>query len=256
VQRNLAAARQGQHVRAEQRERDAHGAQEQVLPGGLQRPVVAVEVDERGRGQGGGLHADPQQAQVRRHAHKAHACQKKQEAAGEARLGRVGEQPALDHVRPLAAHLAVQIARGVEGCGQEQHAGDEQEQFARGVQQECAVEHGARAAHEGGQGEQQMRHGHADQKRAPGVVPRHEEGRRPGTGREQDDQRVQHPRYSLSDASRSASMWSNSRLMRKMAMPMTKTATNTSSRMPISTSNWAFLRATAPKAKMPFSSTR
>ena len=37
---------------------------------------------------------------------------------------------------------------------------------------------------------------------------------------------------------------------------MTNTATNTSSRMPISTSSWALRRATAPKAKMPFSSTR
>ena len=50
--------------RREQREADADRAQDQVLPGRLDRVGRAVDADQQGRDDGRGLDGDPQQAQV------------------------------------------------------------------------------------------------------------------------------------------------------------------------------------------------
>ena len=62
--RSAAQAGIGHEEQAEHGQGDAHRADQQVLPGGLDGEAVAVEVDQRRAGQGGRLDGHPQQAQM------------------------------------------------------------------------------------------------------------------------------------------------------------------------------------------------
>ncbi len=56
--------RDGDEEIAQQRQGDAHRTDQQVFPRRFQRTVMAMKVDQRGAGQGGGFDAHPHQAQV------------------------------------------------------------------------------------------------------------------------------------------------------------------------------------------------
>lgn len=49
---------------AQQRQGDAHGTDDQIFPGGFQRMAVAVKIDQRRAGEGGGFYAHPERAQM------------------------------------------------------------------------------------------------------------------------------------------------------------------------------------------------
>ena len=80
---------------AQQRQGDAHRTDQQVFPRGFQRAVMAMKVDQRGAGQGGGFDAHPHQAQVPADGHQRHGRQKQQQAAGEDGLGEVHKRQLL-----------------------------------------------------------------------------------------------------------------------------------------------------------------
>ena len=69
--------RVGQEERAEQGQGDADRADQQVLPGRLQRAGVVVEVDRRGADQRGRFHRHPHQPQVVRQRHQGHHRQRR-----------------------------------------------------------------------------------------------------------------------------------------------------------------------------------
>ena len=115
---------------AQQRQGDAHRTDQQVFPGRFQRAVMAMKVDQRGAGQGGGFDAHPHQAQVAADGHQRHGRQEQQQASGEDGLGEVHErQFLLVVVSAFPAALSLgEIADGVNGGRQEEHAGDAEEQ--------------------------------------------------------------------------------------------------------------------------------
>src|SRR6266849_2435782 len=219
---------------AEQRERDPDGANQQVLPRRLERTVVPMEVDQRRARQRGGLHRHPEEPESLAHGYERHRGQEKKLAGREGRFGRVVEQETLVHVLPFAVPLLAQIGDAVQGSGEEQRAGDGQEQSTEGVQREPAsprrrgLDNPGRHRHAG------VGHRGEDQQRAARAGSPHEVRQHAGRGRNQEQAR-DHPAQSLSVRSWSASIWSNSRLMWNTAMPMTNTATNRSSSTPSST---------------------
>ena len=128
--RGARGRRDERHV-AEEREADAHRADQQVLPGGLEGAVVAVEVDERSARECRGLDAHPQQSQVPAERDQGHRREEEQQAPDEDRFGFVAEQEALFEVATCVDGLAPQVAHGVGRGRQEQgthHAEEEQSQ--------------------------------------------------------------------------------------------------------------------------------
>ncbi len=83
---------------AEERDRDPDRAEDDVLPGGLERAAGAVVADEEGGGDGGGLDRDPQDAEVVAEDGQAHRGQEQADQGGVAAvrggLGGPGRQPA------------------------------------------------------------------------------------------------------------------------------------------------------------------
>ncbi len=82
--------RVGQEEGAEEGQGNAHRADEQVLPGRLQRAGVVVEIDGRRTDQGGRLHRHPHQPEVVRQRDQGHHGQHGEEVGAEDPVGPVG----------------------------------------------------------------------------------------------------------------------------------------------------------------------
>ena len=123
-----ARRRHRQEEVAQQRQGDAHRADQQVLPGRLQRAVVAVEVDQRRRGQRRRLDRHPQQAQVLADGHQGHRRQEQQQAAGEHAPPARWRTAAPPRVAARLVALAPQVAHGIDRRRREQEARDAEEQ--------------------------------------------------------------------------------------------------------------------------------
>ena len=237
----------GEEVGAEQRDGDAHGAHEQVLPRGFERPGAAVQADQGSAHQRGRFDRDPEQAGVPAQADEGHGREEPGKAGGQH-----GHAPRVGVVRRRVRHR-----RGRrDGRRGEQEARDREHQEAGGVQGE-PVAHGSEPAGvepPPGQ-ETRVRDRSADQQDTPARSrTERERGERCGSGHQEE--REDHGGQSRSSESRSASRWSNSRPMRNTVIPMTKTAANASRNVPISTSSGSRSASAMPKAEMPFSSAR
>ena len=81
---------------------------------------MAVEVDQGGARQRGGLDADPQQAEVLAHGHERHRRQEQQQTARENGLRLIAEKPMFFAVEMPRMALAVEVADTVDCSGQEQ----------------------------------------------------------------------------------------------------------------------------------------
>jgi len=185
--------RQHQEEVAQQRQADAHRADQQVLPGGLQRAPVTMEVDQRSRGQGGGLDGHPQKGQMAAGADQGHAGQEEQQAPHEDRLLGVGEGILAPHVRLEPGRLFAQVADGVDRGGQEDQAGDGQEDPPQGIQAQPAS---SRRLGPGQHAQQEMDGAHGGQKTAHPGPGRQPEGHQTGQGGQQAEKRNQHPNLS------------------------------------------------------------
>ncbi len=108
-----------QHEVAQQGQCDPDRANQQILPRRLERPVVAVEVDQRRTGQRCGLDADPKQAEVLAHGHKRHRRQEQQQTTCENRFRLVAEKEVLFDVDVPRMPLAAKVADAVHGGCQE-----------------------------------------------------------------------------------------------------------------------------------------
>ncbi len=230
---------------------------------------MAVKIDQRRAEQSGRLDGGPEQAQVARGGHGGHRREEQQQAAGEDRLWRVVEDEA---VLPLLAGVALllrQVGRGVMRRAQEQQRGHAQEKEAWRVEREPlpgagqperrffkALRHGIGPApaavgqYAAGRQQEMQPGGPQQQPAARGVVAQQEGGRAGEQG--QDDEEYRHQpssprRQSESCDSASVSIWSNSRLMWKIAMPITNTATKTSSSIASSTISGCSTNSARPK---------
>ena len=156
--------RVGDEQRAQQRQGDAHGADDQVLPGGLQGAAVVVEVDQGRRDQGGGLHGHPSHAGMAGLGQQRGQAQEAQEAGGEDPVVALGAQG--------------QVGRGVEGADAEQDADDQQHPAAQGVEPEPG--RGRQGPPAGQRHEQDAEVEDARGRQDPGAEGRARRRRRPG----------------------------------------------------------------------------
>ena len=124
----------------EQRQRNADGADQKIFPGGFERAVVTVIINQRRAGQGCSLDGHPDQAEVLTDRHQRHRRQKQKQTANENCFGRIIEQQTFLRVCVVAVRLLAEIARRVNGRDEKQPAGDAQEQQSRGIECEPAVE--------------------------------------------------------------------------------------------------------------------
>ena len=195
-----------QEVGAQQRHRDAHRADQQVLPGGLQRAAMAVIVDQGSAQQGGGLHGHPHQPEVLAHGDQAHRRLEAQQPGGEMRLrGRPARSAAASAARAGGPGLpAAQEGDGVHGDPQEQRAAHRQEQQAQRVHRQPLAHGGEAPAVGPGPGHQaQVGRGGGRQQARRGAA---EDQAGQGGGGGQDDQSQDHRRQSFKLASWSESM--------------------------------------------------
>ena len=191
--RSPTGRRQHQEEVAQQRQADPHRADQQVLPGSLQRAPMAMEVDQRSRSQGGGLDGHPQKGQMAAGADQRHAGQEEQQTPHEDRLLGVGEGVLAPHVGLHAGRLVAQVADGIDRRGQEDQAGDAQEDPPQGIQAQPAS---SGRIVPGQHAEQEVHGPHGGQKTAHPGPGRQPEGDQTGQGGQQAEKRNQHPNLS------------------------------------------------------------
>ena len=88
----------GQQKVAQQRQRDADRADQQIFPRRFERPMMAMKIDHWRAGKRRGLDGDPQQAEMPAGGYKRHRGQEQQEASRENSLGRVHEEKSFFHI--------------------------------------------------------------------------------------------------------------------------------------------------------------
>jgi hypothetical protein len=121
----------GEHG-AEQRQRNADAADDDVFPAGLEGGLLVVERDEQDRGQRGALGGDPHDAEVVGQRHQQHHGDKqRREHIVAAQLRSV--------MRPVA-QVAAEIADGVDRAGQRDERRQPDDQRAEGVGPEEAAQ--------------------------------------------------------------------------------------------------------------------
>ena len=104
---------------AEQRERDADAAEDEIFPRRFQRCVGAIDADHQHRGQRGDFHRDPHQADIVRHESEVHAEHHDLvHGVVETQIGR-GQPAGLEFVRDVA---------GAEDAGRETDEGVEHDE--------------------------------------------------------------------------------------------------------------------------------
>ena len=193
----------GKHEVAEEGEGDADRADHEVFPGGLERAVVPVIVDERGAGEGGRLDGDPEEDEVMADADEGHGGEEEEEAAGEDRLGCVG---AVAGARREGGVAVGEVLERIEGDGEEEDRGDGEEEEAGGVELDPAAEERGGGRDPGAGDEREVAGGGGDEQRAARRVMADCEGGQAGEKGEKR-QGLQHGRdYSFSADSRSVSM--------------------------------------------------
>ena len=99
---------------AQQRQRDADRADQQVFPGRFERAVVPMEVDQRALASvvaSTPTHSSPKCWLTR---HQRHRRQEQQQAAGEHGLGLVAEEQVLDEIDVAVAGARRQVADAIE----------------------------------------------------------------------------------------------------------------------------------------------
>ena len=122
---------------AQQGQGDAHGTDDEVFPGGFQRLLVAVEVDEGRAGQGGDLDAHPQGAQMARGGDQRHGREEEAQAGREAAFRGIGEGPAVQDAGTFGdPGLVAQVAHAVDRGHQKEHAGQHEEERAQRVRRQ------------------------------------------------------------------------------------------------------------------------
>jgi len=132
--------RHGKQYVAQQSQGNAHGAYDQVLPGGFQRTLVTVKINELGAGKGGRFNTHPLRAHVRRDGHKRHGPEKKAQTGREAALRGVGEAAMIQNVGVFADALFFpQVMHCIERRGQKQQARQHQKQHAQSVRGQQAA---------------------------------------------------------------------------------------------------------------------
>ena len=217
--------------------------------------MMAVEVDQRRAGQRRGLDADPEQAEMLAHCHQRHRRQEQQQTAREDGLRLVAEKLMFFAVEMPRMALPAEIADTVDCRGQEQDAHDTQEEKSDLVQCEPPAPRRLGPFGPGACGQRGVEQRGAHQQARRTRSDRNQKAANPLTrGTRKKAKIIGH--QSLSDVNWSTSIWSNSRLIWKIMIPMTKTATNTSSKTPISTRNGSSWAKATPKMNTPFSSTR
>ena len=141
-----AVRRPRQEEIAEQRERDPDRADQQVLPGRLERAVVTMEVDERRARQRRRLDGHPQEPEV---------CSRSRASSWRGNSRRQPRTPPRERWRrgtprrnpPVAGCFAAEVAHGVDGAGEEEPARDAEE---RAVPDGSSREHAAAERGPGG----------------------------------------------------------------------------------------------------------
>ena len=145
--------------RAQERERDPDRPDHEVLPRGLERAGVVVEVDEDRRRERRPLDRDPDDRQVLRHGDRRRHRQEREEADAE------------DAVRPLLADP--QVLDAVERAEREEDGHDVEDQMSERVDCEPASERRVAGPH--GERADQVKHGRAgDDQRSRLLRGRHE----------------------------------------------------------------------------------
>src|ERR1051326_9049898 len=110
----VSGRRDGEEEVPEESEGDPHRADQEILPGGFERAVMPVEVDERRARERRRLDADPEESERLAHGHQRHRREEEEQAGRERRLGRVVEQESLLEVLPAARRLAAERGDAVD----------------------------------------------------------------------------------------------------------------------------------------------
>src|SRR5580692_5679298 len=239
------AARVKQEQRACQRDRDAEGADDDVLPRRLERPRVSLQADEGGAGQRAGLDEDEQQPEV---------------AGLERREHQRGEQAEEGEVEPdlegaelvgvlLGADVAERAEQGHRGHGHQEEAAERvhvQEAVPAGQRRVAVQRHEQRDR----AAERDRGSGRLGQARPAGPGARERCGRPGQRAQRDEDGQGGHPRNSLSSA---ALAWASWRVSPDTNTTMISTPATMSRKIPASTMNGnVATRVIAPR-KTPFS---
>ncbi len=181
------------------------------------------------------------------HGHERHGRKEQEQTTGEDAFRHVDEEQPLFEIGALAAALVGEIADGVDRRGAEERARERQHEQSQRIERDPSRERRLGQPHPRGSGETEMEERGRDEQRAPHDVEPDEEG---GGARERRHQheRDDHGTESLSVERRSASRCLSSRWMWNTMIPITKTATKTSSSTPISTSSGESFTSGTPNA--------
>ena len=196
-------------------------ADQQVLPRRLERAGAAVQADERRADQRGRLDGDPQQADVPADADQRHGREESGQAGREHRLaarsGRLGGLGARDARcdRPATAADAAKSTLAIDSI--RSAGGVERDPVAERCDRAGPTQHQATSA-----SVRAPRRRRAARRRLAAGPERERAGAAASAGT--STRRQGHGCQSFRSASRSVSMWSNSRLMWNTVMPITKTA--------------------------------
>ncbi len=172
---------------SEQGDGDSDRADDEVLPGRLERAVMSVEVNQGGARQRRRLDSDPHQPDVPRRDHEGHRTEKDQEAADERGLGSVREEETLLDVRPRLATLALEVADAVRRRHQEQGAGDAQEEHLQRIEGQPAAQERQRAQGPRRRGQPRVRDRRRHEQDPAKGIASQEERQPAGDERGQDD---------------------------------------------------------------------
>jgi hypothetical protein len=132
----------GKKVRAEQRQGDAHGTNEQVFPGGFQRAGILVEVEQRRRTERAGLDGHPHEAEVLRLDRQGQHGKKHEQAGREDAIGLIRARN--------------QIAARIHRAEKEEQAEESKHHLVERIEPEPGAFSGGRLAEQGGTGDGDM----------------------------------------------------------------------------------------------------
>ena len=171
----------------QQRQRNADGTNQKIFPRRFERAVMPVEINQGRAGQRGSFNGNPDQAEMLADGHERHRRQKQKQAADKNRFRRVVEQKPFLRVRVVPVRFLAEIARGINGRDQKQAAGDAQEQQARRIQSEPAVERRRRHGFPAHRRQHRVQQRRADEQAATHGRSRQAEGQQTGERGNEDE---------------------------------------------------------------------
>jgi hypothetical protein len=225
VQRRVAETK-----RTEQREGDAGAADEEIFPRGLEGAGRGVEVKQGNGGERERLGGDPQQAEVTRLEAGAEQTEHREHQRDEHAVGTFG------------AHG--EVGNAVGGADEEEQGNGGQQGPRERIESEPRFGGEGGRMHEHPEDEDGMEEAGGGQQPRARALARPDGGEGGGGERKEDEQQCVHSR---STVSLRVSRESNARWMRSTMMPMTKTPTTRSRRMPDSTRSGVDLISRRPK---------